>query len=224
MRAYDRDVKGKFAKSGRVKVKKRLVIVLSLVIITVIVASTFATIEIYTPFSTTVASKKPFYVGVTYCGNSTTEADQLVDKVKNYTNLFVLDSGPLMQNVSAMEQICDYAVNSGLNVIAAFTTGSATTNEMDSFLNTSQAWGSHFLGLYLNDEPGGKMLDSQVSFPANTFPPQAITKGQNGSISISEGKNNGSNITSTEITFEPSGTITIHTTTMVLSTFHAINQ
>ena len=44
--------------------KKRLAIVLSLVIITIIAVSTFATIEIYTPFSTAVASKKPFYVGV----------------------------------------------------------------------------------------------------------------------------------------------------------------
>ena len=140
--------------------KKRLAIVLSLVIITVIAVSTFATIEMYTPFSTAVASKKPFYVGVTYCGNSTTEAEQLIDKVKNYTNLFVLDSGPLMQNVEAMEQICDYAVNSDLNVIACFSTDGATTNQIGAFLNASLVWGSHFLGLYFNDEPGGHMLDS----------------------------------------------------------------
>ena len=81
--------------------KKRLVIVLSLVIITVIAVSTFATIEIYTPFSTAVASKKPFYVGVTYCGDNVTEAEQLIDRVKNYTNLFIVQSGPLMDNGTA---------------------------------------------------------------------------------------------------------------------------
>ncbi|MEM2910972.1 MAG: hypothetical protein QW146_00520 [Candidatus Bathyarchaeia archaeon] len=42
-------------------------------------------------------NSKPFYVGVTFCGNTTTDAKMLVDKVKNYTNLFVLQSGPLQQ-------------------------------------------------------------------------------------------------------------------------------
>src|ERR1035438_6919651 len=88
--------------------KKRLAIVLSLIITIVIVVSAFST-EIYDSFSTTVASKKPFYVGVTYCGNSTTEAEQLIDKVKNCTNLFVLDSGPLMQNIYATEQMKELA-------------------------------------------------------------------------------------------------------------------
>ena len=191
--------------------KKRLAIVLSLVVITVIVVSTFVSIEIYTPFSTAVASKKPFYVGVTYCGDSNTEAEQLINKVKNYTNLFALDSGPLMQNVGAMEQICTYAVNSGLNVIAYFSTAGASTNQIDSFLNFSQTGGIHFLGLYLNDEPGGKMLDGQVSLfdsdMGNNFLPQNVVKGQDGSISISEGNGSESGVTSSETTFEPSGTI-----------------
>lgn len=72
--------------------KKSLVLVLAVIIIVVIAVSAFAAIETYKPGN--VAGKKPFYVGVTYCGNSTIEAEQLIDKVKDYTNLFVIQSGP----------------------------------------------------------------------------------------------------------------------------------
>jgi hypothetical protein len=34
------------------------------------------------------------YIGVAFCGNTTTEAKLLVDKVKSYTNLFIVQSDP----------------------------------------------------------------------------------------------------------------------------------
>ncbi len=189
--------------------KKSWAIVLSLGLIVVIVVSAFVVIQSYKlsfASSSQVAGKKPFYVGVTYCGNSTTEAEQLVDKVKNYTNLFVLDSGPLMQNVTAMEQICDYAVNSGLNVIAYFSTAGASTNEIGAFLNVSQAWGSHFLGLYFNDEPGGNMLDSLTSFSENN---KTILKLENGEVTVYELTGSGANQTFSEFIFDSSGIVII---------------
>jgi hypothetical protein len=113
-----------------------------------------------TPTPVVVAEKKPFYFGVTYCGNSTTEAKQLVDRVKNYTNLFVIQSGPLMSKLSAMTEICDYAVNSGLDIIVYYSYNGAADNTCANFTKIAEPrWGSHFLGLYYNDEPGGKMLD-----------------------------------------------------------------
>jgi hypothetical protein len=51
----------------------------------------------------------PFYVGVTFCGNTTAEAKLLIDKVKDYTNLFVLQSWEISNNESATTEICDYA-------------------------------------------------------------------------------------------------------------------
>jgi len=146
--------------------KKNLVFVLAAIIIVVVAVSAFTAMEVYN-FGD-AASKKPFYVGVTYCGNSTTEAEQLIDRVKNYTNLFVLDSGTMMQDLNATEQICDYAVNSGLNIIVSYGT-SSQKNIIDSFLSISQErWDSHFLGLYYDDEPGGKMLDSTVYLHNNS--------------------------------------------------------
>ena len=61
-----------------------------------------------------------FYLGVSFCGNTVAEAKLLIDKVRNYTNLFVLQSGPISRNETATDEICDYAVASGLKIIVYF--------------------------------------------------------------------------------------------------------
>lgn len=155
------------------------------VIVAVILVSAFATTQFYnaqtvnptntptvqpTPSSTpiAVAPKKPFYVGVTYCGNSTDEAQQLVDKVKNYTNLFVIQSGPLMNNLPALEQICDHAVDANLSIIVYFGRNGDAGNVYRSFLDIApNRWGSHFLGIYFNDEQGGKLIDAGLALYDN---------------------------------------------------------
>ena len=115
--------------------RKRLVFALAVAMIASIVFSAFAAIEIYKPFSD--ASKKPFYVGVTYCGDSVAEAEQLIDRIKNYTNLFVLDSGELMGDVPLTEQICDYAVNAGLNIILYYSSNNPVFT-CDSLITIAQ--------------------------------------------------------------------------------------
>jgi hypothetical protein len=42
---------------------------------------------------------------------------QLIDKVQDYTNLFILQSEPISKNQSTTTQICDYAINKGLYII-----------------------------------------------------------------------------------------------------------
>lgn len=149
---------------------RRLAICLSITLIVVIVVSTYAAIK-SSWFAAPVAAKKPFYVGVTYCGNNVTEAEQLIDRVKVYTNLLVVQSGPLMDNFTRMEQICDYAVNSGLNIIVYYSRNGDANNTCSQFANVAPSrYGSHFLGLYFNDEPGGKLLDhySNMLLKVNT--------------------------------------------------------
>ena len=106
------------------------------------------------------------YVGVTFSGNTATEAKILIDRVKGFTNLLVLQSGPVSKNETATNEICDYAVEAGLNIIVYF-------GDLDpkillrkdlmwrlSWLSTAkQRWGDKFLGVYYYDEPGGNWLD-----------------------------------------------------------------
>jgi hypothetical protein len=109
--------------------------------------------------------QKPFYVGVTFGGDNITDAKLLVDKVKNYTNLFVLQSGVLQRDANAMIEIGDYATSSGLHFLVYFGMDEAyRTNEwLEWFEAAKQRWGSQFLGIYYGDESGGKMLDAYVN-------------------------------------------------------------
>src|SRR3972149_9074867 len=61
-----------------------------------------------------------FYVGVTFGGNTTTEAKLLIDRVKSYTNLFVIQSGPVSKNEAVMTEISEYAIDAGLHLIVYF--------------------------------------------------------------------------------------------------------
>ena len=107
-----------------------------------------------------------FYLGVSFCGDTTAEAELLIDRVKEFTNLFVLQSGPISKNETATNEICDYAVEAGLDIIVYF--GDLDPRILErkdlmwrsSWLSTAkQRWGSRFLGVYYYDEPGGHWLD-----------------------------------------------------------------
>ncbi len=171
------------------------ILVLSAVAL-LIFASLFAVVN-YTS-SNGPKEKKPFYVGVTFCGATTRDAMMLVDKVKNYTNLFVLQSGALILNGTAVNEIGDYAVLNGLHFAAYIDT--LSNPKQASWLEVAQQrWGKMFAGVYYGDEPGGKMLDDYVNL--SNDPSQGIfTKLGNGGLLVGA------------ITFMPNGTITVSKT------------
>jgi hypothetical protein len=111
-------------------------------------------------------NRELFRVGVTYCGNSAEEAKILVDRVKGYTNLFVLQSGPLMTNEEAVKEIGDYVVSCGLHFAAMFESefeSGILHPENARWLSfAEERWGGMFAGVYFGDEPGGKMLETSV--------------------------------------------------------------
>jgi len=100
------------------------------------------------------------YFGVSFCGNTTAEAKLLIDRTKDYTNLFMLQSGPISKNETAINIICDYAVESGLDFTVFF--GWFDTDclwQIPWLEYAKERWGDNFLGVYLFDEPGGVQLD-----------------------------------------------------------------
>jgi len=136
------------------KQKKPLAVVTILLLLVSLIAITS-----YTMLNN--PQNKKFYVGVTYGGSSIEEAKELIDKVKNHTNLFILASGTLQKSGFYMNEIGDYAISSNLNyAIYGSTSNWATTNEY--LIEAKERWGEHFIGVYYNDEPGGEMLDAEV--------------------------------------------------------------
>jgi len=122
------------------------------------------------------------YVGVTYCGNSVAEGKLLIDKVKGYTNLFVLQSNTLHRDLPSVDELGDYAVSSGLHFLPYFSAYIEQT--FSAWIETAkQRWGTRFLGVYYSDEPGGKMLDDNVKF-TDTTTGESITKTKYGDIVV----------------------------------------
>ncbi len=188
----------------------------AVLLLVIIAVSTLGMID-NSPFVS--AAKSPddnaFYVGVTYCGNSVSDAKLLIDKVKNYTNLFVLQSGSLQTSNESIDAIGDYTVNSGLNFIAYMGVSSfALANNWLSGYNGR--WGTHFLGIYLDDEPGGKMLDGRfyLTFPNiySSYPgaQQFLIKTEDGTIS-------GFQLNQTNANYMRNGTVSISPVNITLS-------
>ena len=164
--------------------------------------------------------ERPFYFGVTFCGESVAEAKALIDRVKNFTNLFVLLSGPLWGDTEAMYEIGDYAVANNLSYIVSSETegfiGYDVSDEyrkwvgswidyrewIESWVDTVRnRWGDKFLGLYYGDEEGGKLIDTHLSiFPGFGFN-VSLSKGFGVVVTYENG---------TKMSFRNDGTIEIY--------------
>jgi hypothetical protein len=130
----------------------------------ILVAAVFVAAAVYlldSQANQKVKGQTDFHVGISWGGNTTAEAKLLIDKVKAYTNLFVVQSGPVSVNETALNKIVDYAVSSGLDVIVYFGFFNPAYPWQLPWLDyAKQQWGNHFLGVYLNDEPGGSLIDA----------------------------------------------------------------
>ncbi|MDR0373010.1 MAG: hypothetical protein LBI79_05585, partial [Nitrososphaerota archaeon] len=175
--------------------------------------------------------QKQFYVGVTYCGRSIQEAKDLIDQVKDYTNLFILQSGTL-KNTAEVEEIGDYAIAANLHFAFCNTRTIfpspyssdnssyivSTTIESNDWSNgtfliggdnvpagvrtnelanaAKERWGERFIGVYYEDELGGKMLDILVDL-------KGAQKSSTGVITVRN--------TDAEFSYYPNGEISVWT-------------
>jgi hypothetical protein len=152
---------------------KRVLAVSAILIITLLLFAVF-----FVNYS--AHNTETVFVGVTYCGDSVEEGKMLIDKVKDYTNLFVLQSGILQRDLESVDELGDYAVSAGMYFLPYF--GHYIEETFSVWLETAkQRWGAHLLGVYYADEPGGKMLDDYVEF-RNTTTGDSIMKTRYGDV------------------------------------------
>ncbi len=138
--------------------------------VTLIICALIATVLITNnPSSETIAAvnEQTFFVGVTYGGDNVADAKTLIDRVKGFTNLFIVQSGPLQGDIDAVNAICRYAADAGLYNIV-YLSGANRDNCVGKFFSDFKVWESN-LGVYFDDEPGGKMLDN--SWNTHLFDP-----------------------------------------------------
>jgi hypothetical protein len=136
-----------------------------LLLIAIIIVSSF--LILYSSNSTSNSeAKDTFYFGVSYGQVTAEEALPLIDKVKDYTNVFIVNSWNVTANETALNIVCDYAAQANLKLIVYFDFISRVMFPWHQkwLDNAKQRWGDKFLGVYLRDEPGGRQIEYNELF------------------------------------------------------------
>ncbi|MCL2642103.1 MAG: hypothetical protein FWD52_01100 [Candidatus Bathyarchaeota archaeon] len=156
-----------------------------------------------------------FYIGVTYCGSSVEEAKELIDRVEEYTNLFVLQSGTL-QNATAVDEIGDYVIALGLS-FAVYTSenvyyGNSAGSGINVWANAAkERWKEQFIGIYYRDEPGGDLLAGKLAQLTPKISKQGDTititnRGEDNNNNYSNSSQNGE-VVSSQVIYRANGEI-----------------
>jgi hypothetical protein len=142
--------------------KRTCLILIVIFLVIVAVASPIA----FWRYSLTETTEAPVFFGVSFGGKTANEAKLLIDKVKGYTNFFLVNSWDLSSNETALDEVCNYAAEAGLSFIVFFdyialTPGLPLTSWHGEWVSTAKdRWPDNFLGIYIYDEPGGQQIDT----------------------------------------------------------------
>jgi hypothetical protein len=140
----------------------------SIILIAVIVSPIFLVVWVS---SIKQSSTSDFFVGVEYAidNESVEDVKDLIDRVKNFTNLFVVDSLGITTDIFKLQEVCDYVYDQGLSLLVFFISMHYQQDGDLIFrynfypnlwvLEAKEKYGDKFLGIYVFDEPGGNQLD-----------------------------------------------------------------
>jgi hypothetical protein len=95
------------------------------------------------------------FFGVDVAYDNITEIKTLIDEISPYTNFFGIGCTGITDNVTRLNEVCQYAYDKGLSFIVY--TDSALQRQW--LEDAENKWGERFLGFYFWDENGGKQLD-----------------------------------------------------------------
>lgn len=150
-------------------------------LVVLIVASFFVALNnLRVPAKQTSGSSEPFFVGIETGWNSTvSDCRTLIDKVKNYTNLFIIASPLILSDEALLNETCDYAYDAGMYFMPAYyqetnipTNGTSNPYTPASWFTTAkERYGDHLLGIYFYDEPSGSQLDKTEIIPNPVLQP-----------------------------------------------------
>jgi len=95
-------------------------------------------------------------------------AIKLIDKVEDYVNLVILGSLQLTNDTEALTRVCDYLYQKNIHfiVFVSFAEHGYTPPrgpDPHFFVYATEKWGDKFLGVYIFDEVGGKLIDGAHS-------------------------------------------------------------
>ncbi len=129
------------------------------VLLMILLLSATAALSIYLYCkSPNTTAKQEFYFGVSFGQDTAEEAKHLIDKVKNYTNLFIINNWNINTNETALTQVSEYAAKANLNFMVFFVV--LHPWHLTWLDAAKEKWTDKFLGAYLYDEPGGRQIDT----------------------------------------------------------------
>ncbi len=119
----------------------------------------------YWKYSNAEEKNEDNFSGVSFGGKTADEAKLLIDRVKKYTNFFLVNSWDITINETALNEVCDYAADANLSFIVFF--DFISLDDKIGYLfykewvsTAEKKWGEKFLGIYIFEEPGGKQIDT----------------------------------------------------------------
>ncbi|MGD0994520.1 MAG: hypothetical protein ABR909_03230 [Candidatus Bathyarchaeia archaeon] len=112
----------------------------------------------------TTQTSPSLYFGVDVAFGSIVATEQLIDNVSSYTNFFVIGCTG-SYNLTRLTVISQYVYDKGLTFIVYSDKPSYPSSQW--LEDAKNNWGNSFLGIYYDDEEGGKQLD-QFNYPIVT--------------------------------------------------------
>ena len=96
-----------------------------------------------------------FFVGVDVAYADLNDIKELIDEVSSYTNLFVIGSTGISYNATKLDEVCQYLYDRDMYFISY----SSARGGLPLASDVQDKYGDNFLGVYFDDEWGGKQLD-----------------------------------------------------------------